>query len=139
MAKALALAEKFGVDLGIEPELANVVASAPLARTLIDELGSPRLKVVLDPANLFEHGPAGEIAGVIDQAVDLLSDRIAMAHAKDRRRDGSFCAAGSGVIDFRRFLARLKQSGFAGPLVTHGLSEAEAPAVARFLREVIAS
>ena len=36
MVKAVSLAEECGVDLGIEPELANVVSSARLARRLID-------------------------------------------------------------------------------------------------------
>ena len=135
MSRAAAIAERHGVDLGIEPELANVVSSAPLARKLIDEIGSPRLKIVLDPANLFETGSS---ASIIARATELLADRIAMAHAKDRRVDGSFCAAGSGVVDFPAFVRGLKNAGFDGPLITHGLSEAEAPAVARFLRGVVA-
>lgn len=52
MAKALALAEKHGVDLGIEPEQANIVTSAEDAKRLIVEMGSKRLRIVLDPANL---------------------------------------------------------------------------------------
>ena len=104
MAKAASLAEECGVDLGIEPELANVVSSAELARQLIDSLGSPRIKIVLDPANLFETASAIEARTIVAQAVDMLADRIVMAHAKDRRADGSFAAAGSGVIDFRHFV-----------------------------------
>jgi sugar phosphate isomerase/epimerase len=138
MAKAVALAEEIGVDLGIEPELANVVSSPELARRLIDELGSERIRIVLDPANLFERATAPEARRIVEWAVDLLSDRIAMAHAKDRHADGSFATAGSGVIDFRHFVRMLRAAGFDGPLVTHGLMEAEAPGVARFLREVVA-
>ena len=105
---------------------------------LIDELGSPRIRIVLDPANLFETASAAEARAIVARAVDLLGDRIVMAHAKDRRADGSFAAAGSGVIDFRHFVRSLRSAGFDGPLVTHGLSEAEAPAVAAFLRRVVA-
>ena len=47
----------------------------------------------------------------------MLGDRIVMAHAKDRRADGSFAAAGSGVIDFRHFVRSLRDAGFDGPLV----------------------
>lgn len=137
MAAALTVAETAGVDLGIEPELANVVSSATLARKLIDELKSPRLKVVLDAANLFERAPPAEVAATVERAVDLLADRIVMAHAKDRRADGAFCAAGNGVIDFAHFVRCLRRAGFGGPLVTHGLSEAEAPAVAKFLHAIV--
>jgi sugar phosphate isomerase/epimerase len=135
MTKAVSLAEEFGVDIGVEPELANVVSSATLASKLIDELGSARIRIVLDPANLFEQ--AAEARGIVERAVDLLGDRIAMAHAKDRHADGSFAAAGAGVIDFRHFVRTLRRAGFDGPLVAHGLDQEEAPAVATFLRSVV--
>ena len=137
MGKALVLAEECDVDLGIEPELANVVSSAERARRLIDELKSPRIRIVLDPANLFEIAQPRGSRSIIAWAVDLLSDRIAMAHAKDRRANGEFAAAGSGIIDFPHFIHCLRGAGFDGPLVTHGLSEQEAPHVAAFLRGVI--
>lgn len=135
VAKACALAEARGVKLGIEPELANVVDGPDKARLLIDTLQSPALAIVLDPANLFE--TASEIAryDIIARAVDLLGDRIAMAHAKDRNPDGSFATAGQGVVDFTHFIRCLRQAGFDGDLVTHGLAAKEAAGVAAFLRD----
>ena len=47
-------------------------------------------------------------------------------------------AAGKGVVDFSHFVDRLRQAGFDGPLVTHGLSAAEAPEVAAYLRGLLA-
>lgn len=138
MEKAIAIADRHGVDLGIEPELANVVDSAPAARRLIDELRSPRLRIVLDPANLFEVAPADERKRLVEEAIGLLGDRIAMAHAKDRSPDGGFATAGKGVVDFPHFVGRLRGAGFGGPLVTHGLSAAEAPGVASYLRGLLA-
>lgn len=137
MAKALRLAEAHGVDLGIEPELANIVSSATLAKQLIDEMKSPRLKIVLDPANLFEIETKKTCREIIERAVDLLGGHIAMAHAKDRSPHGKFVAAGTGVVDFAHFVGCLRQTGFNGPLVTHGLSQAEAPAVAVFLKQFL--
>jgi len=135
MGKALELAERHGVDLGVEPELANVVASAGHAARLLAELRSPRLRIVLDPANLFETAAPAERRRIVDEAVDLLGPHVAMAHAKDRDAEGGFGAAGSGVVEFDRFLRRLHEGGFDGPLVAHGLAAEEAPAVAAFLRE----
>ena len=60
-----------------------------------------------------------------------------MAHAKDRAADGGFVAAGRGVIDFVHFVETLRGAGFDGPLVTHGLSAAEAPDVAAFLSDIL--
>ena len=138
MGKALVLAGEYDVDLGIEPELANVVSSAEKARRLIDELKSPHIRIVLDPANLFEIATPHESQSIIAWAVDFLAGRIVMAHAKDRQANGEFTAAGSGVIDFPHFIRCLRSAEFDGPLVTHGLNEQEAPRVAAFLREVIA-
>lgn len=137
MEAAIAIAEKYDVYLGIEPELANVVNSAKRARRLIDQLGSSRLRIVLDPANLFEVATQEEQRSIVTAAIDLLADRIAMGHAKDRRANGKFATAGTGVLDYPHYLSRLNAVGFDGPLITHGLSAAEAPGVATFLKRVL--
>ena len=131
----LPIAEEHNIILGVEPEMANIVSSAPRARQLIDELKSDRIGIVLDPANLFDASQVAQRAQTIREAVDLLADHIVMAHAKDRAMDGSFCAAGRGCVDFDAFIRQLAEKGFHGPLVTHGCTDTEAPAVAGFLRE----
>jgi sugar phosphate isomerase/epimerase len=136
MAKALELAEKHGVALGIEPEQANIVTSAGDAVRLIGEMSSKRLKIVLDPANLFEAATVEEARDIVARAVDTAAGHIAMAHAKDRHADGRFATAGKGIVDFPDFLARLKAADFDGPLVTHGLQADEAADVARYLAGV---
>lgn len=139
MAKACTLAEAHGVRLGIEPELANVIDTAPRARALIDTLQSTALVIVLDPANLFETATLAEQRDLLARSVDLLADRIAMAHAKDRDPQGGFATAGKGVVDFPHFLRCLQAAGFHGDLVTHGLTAAEAPGVAQFLHQTLAA
>jgi sugar phosphate isomerase/epimerase len=137
MERAVQCAEAHGVDLGIEPELANVVATAGHAARLLRELPSSRLKIILDPANLFEVAGPDRGRAVIAEAVGLLGPHIAMAHAKDRAADGRFVAAGAGVIDFAHFIACLRAAGFGGPLVTHGLLAGQAAEVARFLSRTL--
>ncbi len=134
----LAIAERHDVFIGVEPELANVINSAAQARRLIDTMASERIRIVLDPANLFEHEDADTRDRIIDEAINLLKDRIAIAHAKDRNADGSFATAGKGVIDYPRYVAALKRAGFDGDVITHGLSAAEAPGVAAFLAPLVA-
>ena len=138
LGKACAVAEPLGIKLGIEPELANVVDTAPRARLLLDTLQSPALGIVLDPANLFEVATLAEQRDLLSRSVDLLADRIAMAHAKDRDASGGFATAGKGVVDFPHFLGRLRAAGFDGDLVTHGLAANEAAGVARYLSGVLA-
>ena len=138
MATAIDIADRYDVDLGIEPELANVINSAGKARRLIDELQSPRIKIVLDPANLFEVETREEQRTIVASAIDMLADRIVMAHAKDRTKDGGFTTAGKGVLDYPFYLRKLGEAGFAGSLITHGLSADEAGGVATFLKKRLA-
>jgi sugar phosphate isomerase/epimerase len=129
MAKALQIAD--GLELGVEPELANVINSAIKARTLLDEMQTDRLRIVFDPANLFE--TPEEQQRIVAEGLELLGPAIAIVHAKDRTADGNFVAAGSGVLDYRKFFSKLNASGFDGPVITHGLAEHEAAGVATFL------
>jgi len=138
MEKAVLIADEYDLVLGIEPELANVVSDAKAAKRLIDEIQSKRLGIVLDPANLFEVADSDTRRRLVEDAASLLGDRIVMAHAKDRDAQGGFVAAGRGVIDFSHFIQTLKQCGFDGPLVTHGLTAEEAPATAQFLVGLLA-
>ena len=138
VALALDLAEAHNVDLGIEPEQANIVQSTADARRLITEMGSARLKIVFDPANLFEQATAEQAREIVARSVAPAAGSIAMVHAKDRHADGRFATAGQGVVDFADLLGRIRATGFDGPLVTHGLEASEAPTVARFLRGLLA-
>jgi sugar phosphate isomerase/epimerase len=131
------IADRYDILIGVEPELANVVNSAQRARALIDSIGSDRIRIVFDPANLFEEATPEEQRAIIAEAACLLRDRIEIAHAKDRNADGSFATAGKGVIDYRHYVAALRSIGFHGELVAHGLSAEEAPGVAAFLQDVI--
>ena len=136
---AIPLAEAAGVRLGIEPETANVVRGLEEAKRLLDELASPALGIVLDPANLFEEPPPPEaLRNAVARAVDLLGPRLAMVHAKDRDTRGEVVAVGRGVIDFGHFADCLRRAGFNGDVVTHGLEPDDAPEVARYLRTVFA-
>ncbi|CAI0797145.1 sugar phosphate isomerase/epimerase family protein [Serratia ficaria] len=133
MREALSIAQKYGVALGIEPELANIVNSAEKARRLIDDMASPLLKVIFDPANLFEEATLAEQHQVVQNALDLLGPEIAIAHAKDRTPDGSFTTAGRGVLDYAFYLTHLRAAGFDGCVVTHGLAAEEAEEVSKML------
>ena len=127
---AVALAEAEGVTLAFEPEHGNVVSSAAAGRRLLDEVRSPRLRVVLDAANLVDD--LDRQRDTLREAFDLLGDDVVLAHAKDVRRDGAVVAAGRGELDYELYLALLKPLGV--PLVLHGLAEEEVPGSVTFLR-----
>ncbi len=136
LGNALATAEAHNVTLGIEPETANVVNSAKKCRRLLDELKSPRLKVVMDAANLFHPGDRPRMRDILDEAFDLLGPDVVLAHAKelgaDALPDGR--GAGRGIIDWDHYVARLRREQFVGALILHGLNESETPASVAFLK-----
>ena len=135
MEKALEIAEEHRVILGVEPEAANVVNNALKVRKLLDELNSDRIKIILDPANLFETANSRQqIRDLIDEAIDLLHEEIVVAHAKDRTLNGQFKAAGQGDVDFEFFVQQLREINFRGPLVMHGLDEHEVKPTVEFLK-----
>ncbi len=137
---AVDLARPAGVTLAFEPEVNNVVDSAQKARRLLDEVGSPNLKVTMDAANLFHAGELPQMGAILDQAFALVGKDVVMAHAKDLDHDGDagHVAAGHGKLDYDRYLSLLIRYGVKGPLFLHGLSEAQVPGCVAFLRETLA-
>jgi sugar phosphate isomerase/epimerase len=134
------IARQAGVVLAFEPEVNNVVDSAQKARRLLDEIGSPSLKVTFDAANLFHTGELPRMNEILDEAVALLAGDIVLAHAKDLDHDGDagHLPAGHGKLDYDRYVALLHRHHFPGPLLLHGLTEAQVPGCVAFLRTKIA-
>ena len=138
--EAADIARQARVVLGFEPEVSNVVDSARKARRLLDEIGSPHLKVTMDAANLFHAGELPRMSEILDEAFALVGKDVVMAHAKDLDHAGEagHLAAGQGKLDYDRYLSLLHASGFKGPLLLHGLREAQVPGCVGFLRERLA-
>ncbi|HEU5134961.1 MAG TPA: sugar phosphate isomerase/epimerase [Steroidobacteraceae bacterium] len=134
---ALELAGRHGVALGVEPEPGNVVATARHARLLLDEVGDPRLKIVMDAANLLPPESQARQREVVAEAVNLLGADLALVHTKDVSATGEAVAAGKGVVDFRNFLKGVVSTGYRGPLVSHNFPEEDAAYVAGYLRRVL--
>src|SRR5258708_31608466 len=99
---AVRVAEKYGVTLGVEPEIGNTINSVHKARRLLDEVRSPQLKIVMDGANIFQRGQLSNMRKVLDEAFELLGSYIALAHAKDLDKDAEaeHVAAGRGGTQF---------------------------------------
>ena len=83
--RALAtLAEDYRLTLAVEPEHSNVVATADQAITMLDQVGSPALKIVYDAANLLDpdgYDPAAAAGDHPDIATP--GPHIALGHAKE--------------------------------------------------------
>lgn len=140
MREAVAIARQADVVLAFEPEVNNVVDSAKKSRRLMDEVGSPHLKVTMDAANLFHTGELARMAEVLDESFALIGKDIVLAHAKDLSHDGDAGhePAGHGRLNYDRYVSLLHAYGFKGPLLLHGLSESQVPGCVAFLRKKLA-
>jgi len=129
MERAVETAEKYGITLAIESEASNVISTPERARRLMDSIGSDKLKMILDCANLFHHGEAHpeNVKSVITRAFEVYGHDIVIAHGKDiREGDGiDFCGTGDGIVDFSLTADLLKQYGYAGDMFLHGIYERE--------------
>jgi sugar phosphate isomerase/epimerase len=119
------------------PSTNNVVDSAAAGRRLLDEIRSPRLRVVIDLANLFDGPDLDQQGETLREAFELLGDDVVLAHAEGVQRGGAIVAAGRGDLDYDVYVALLGRSGLGVPLIMHGLAESEVPEGVAFLQAVL--
>jgi len=139
--KALEQAERYDMILGIECEPNNCVNSPEKARELMDAFRSPRLKIIMDIANLFQKGETRRenVRPIIDRAFELLGKDVYLAHGKDIKEDGKATYAGNGIVDFEYFLDKLEQSGYTGGMLLHGIKdEREFTDSVAFMKRILA-
>jgi sugar phosphate isomerase/epimerase len=84
---------------------------------LMEDLGGKDVGVNLDPANLLLYGKANPV-----DALDIIGKYVYDIHAKDGEyptggRDlGEEKPLGKGRVDFPRFIGKLKELGYDGPI-----------------------
>lgn len=106
-------AEHWGVSMAIEPVWNHIVYNADRALEVLKAIGSPNLRIILDPVNLLCMENADNREFVIQDAFEKLCDHIAVVHIKDFvRRDGKLVsvAAGTGEMRYENLLGMIKQS-----------------------------
>ncbi len=145
---ALSFAQHYGVFMGIEPEEGTVVDYARKARQLMDEMGSPWLKIILDCANLFHKGEVSQMEDVLKEAFKLLGKDIILAHGKDLADEPGvgapspkepFTAPGKGLVDYDLFIDLLYAYGYKNGMLLHGFKrEQDFPEGVAFIRQKLA-
>lgn len=134
------IAEAEGLTLLVEQEASNVVSTPERARKLMDDIGSDRLKMIMDCANLFHAGEAKveNVQRIIGHAFDAFGADVRLAHGKDILAGPGldFCGAGEGIVDFAYMLQRLKGVGYQGDMVLHGIkTEQKMPQARAFMQD----
>jgi len=105
------LAAKHEAKVLLEPFYRGFLASAKRLRLFVEEVNSPRVRVLLDPANLIELNDLDEMFQQLAPWVDCL-------HAKDRKlHTDRGVAAGKGDLDYRRFVMLAAKHTPSAPLI----------------------
>lgn len=104
-------AEKMGVVMAIEPVAKHIVNTPARARKVLDAINSPNLQIILDPVNLLAIWNYQDAKAIVDEAIELLGDDVAMVHIKDFVvEDGNLksVAAGFGEMDYTSLMKWMK-------------------------------
>jgi sugar phosphate isomerase/epimerase len=136
-----ALAEDHGLTFAVEPEHSNIVATAEQAIMMLDQVGSPALKIVYDAANLLDPDDydAAAAADAISRDIATLGPHIVLAHAKELIAHRAPAAPGAGLLPWPLIVQTLHEIGFDGTLVTHGLPETSVPLAVATLSAALAA
>lgn len=91
-------AEKTGVILAIEPVWKHIVYNPVRAKRVLEEIASPNLQVILDPVNLLDISNYAQQKEIVEEAIDVLGEDIAMVHIKDFKvENGKLVSVGAGL------------------------------------------
>jgi sugar phosphate isomerase/epimerase len=124
-------AENYGATVLLEPIYRSVLASAKRTRVFLEEVGSPRVRAQLDPANLLE-------VDDLEEMFRQLKPYIGAIHAKDRKLHVTAgVPAGQGDLDYAKFV-RLAASEAPGvPLIVEYAGTEQYRQALAHLREAI--
>ena len=90
--------KEYDVSIALEPCILDIVPSAKRMADFIHQVGSDRIKVLLDPANLIANSSEEDM-------FSYLTPHIAYFHGKDRKVNDTYGrAVGDGDIDWALFL-----------------------------------
>jgi sugar phosphate isomerase/epimerase len=108
---------------------------------MLDQVGSPALKIVYDAANLLDPDDyhLTTAADAISRDIATLGPQIVLAHAKELIAHRAPAAPGAGLLPWPLIVQILHETGFDGTLVTHGLPETSVPLAVATLSAALAA
>lgn len=111
---AVAAAEACGALVGIEPVAVHTLNTPELTQRLIADVNHPRLRIILDVANLITPQTTAPEAQheLLERCLRCFGARVAVLHVKDGvfNADGQWenRPLGQGVMDWAHLLPRLR-------------------------------
>jgi sugar phosphate isomerase/epimerase len=111
--RLIEVAEKEDVLIGIEPVAEHTLNTPALARRLLNEVNSDKLKIIFDPVNLVLPETVDIQDDIFDDTFKLLGDDIVAMHIKDvviYHGQKVWCKIGEGIINYPRMFDWLKKN-----------------------------
>jgi sugar phosphate isomerase/epimerase len=108
-------AEQVQIDIAAHPHLMSPLYSVERYKELLEQVASPRLKVLMDLVNLTQPHMFYKTTELVNRAFDELGDFITAIHAKDVVMSGGGkivvhideAVPGEGMMDYATILRRL--------------------------------
>ena len=141
LARAAEVAAEVGVRIHLEGHQLVTLRNAEVTRRLVDAVGSPWVRVDMDPVNWITLDTYYDTGAAIDAMFDTLGNRIGSGHSKDitlwdrHTVHLDTVTTGQGAIDHRRYLRRLESLDPDIYLMVEGCSTEDAPGVYTFLAD----
>jgi sugar phosphate isomerase/epimerase len=124
-------AEKFGVMVGIEGGINHPVYSPKMMKRLLDSVDSNNLQVIFDPVNYLTIMNYKSQEAVIEEAFELLGDRIVILHAKDFIIEDNCVkttSVGEGLLNYGTVFKFIKEKK---PFINIIIEETKEPSINR--------
>jgi sugar phosphate isomerase/epimerase len=137
--EAARAAEEHGVLLCLEGHQLVTLRSPEVMLDVVDEVGSPWVKVDFDPVNWLTLETVYESGQAIADTLELLGDRVASAHVKDAvLQDRGVvhideAVVGRGLLDLPALLSGMERLDPQAPVIVEAVEEDDVSEVSALL------
>ncbi|MCS7219813.1 MAG: sugar phosphate isomerase/epimerase family protein [Anaerolineae bacterium] len=144
--EVMSACEVYGVPIALECHVTSPLDSAERVRRVIERVGSPWVKVNLDPVNFVRDLPTlFNTTGLLTELFDTLGPYILAAHIKDVYVEDRHVihinetVPGEGVLDFDTFFRRFEALLPNGYAIVEHLPESLVPQAMAFVTSKLAA
>jgi len=122
----VATAQETGITLAWELYVTHVLNTPARVLAALERWGGRDVGIVMDGPNLVPLEHLDRLESIVDEQFATLGSHIALVHAKDiRAEDGkiAYPEPGSGLLDYRRYMDRLRGVGYDGYVIVEHVTE----------------
>lgn len=133
------VAEKYNVNIGIEPVWVHTVYSVETMQRVLDYFKSDNLNVIFDPVNLLYDENHMKHSYIVEQAIDTFGSKIKSVHLKDYIYDNGIKRAmvGAGEFDIKHCLKEISRLDTVPAIMLDEMPMSALPTVTENLKRII--